>query len=169
MGASKKSWREKLADDKGFPKVLPIDSTKSKRWGAGTFVIAAPREVDQLMSRVGKGKLTTIDQLRTVLAKRHGATIACPMTTGIFAWIAAHAAAESEHHGSKRITPYCRTLKTGGELNGKYPRQLPPRRLVPMPHPRHPLEIRERLLDGIHEPIRRLWTSPMYSASLMTE
>ena len=121
MGASKKSWREKLADDKGFPKVLPIDSTKSKRWGVGTFVIAAPREVDQLMSRVGKGRLTTIDQLRTVLAKRHGATIACPMTTGIFAWIAAHAAAESEHDGSKRITPYWRTLKTGGELNGKYP------------------------------------------------
>jgi hypothetical protein len=121
MGATKKTWREKLDDDKGFPRVLPIDSTRSKRWGTGTFVIPAPREVDQLMRRVHKGKLTTIDQLRRALARRHGATIACPITTGIFAWIAAHAAAESERGGSKRITPYWRTLKTGGELNGKYP------------------------------------------------
>ena len=121
MGATKKTWREKLEDDKGFPRVLPIDSTKSKRWGTGTFVIPAPREVDQLMRRVRKGKLTTIDQLRTALARRHGATIACPITTGIFAWIAAHAAAESERDGNSRVTPYWRTLKSGGELNPKYP------------------------------------------------
>ena len=121
MGATKKSWREKLEDDKGFPRVFPIDAAKSKRWGAGTFVIPAPREVDELMRRVGKGRLTTIDQLRKALAKRHGATIACPMTTGIFAWIAAHAAADAEREGARRITPYWRTLNTSGELNGKYP------------------------------------------------
>ena len=117
----KKSWQEKLADDKGFPKVFKIDAKKSKRWGTGTFVIPAPREVDELMRRVPKGKLTTIDELRKVLARRHGATIACPITTGIFAWIAAHAAAEAESEGRKRTTPYWRTLKTGGELNPKYP------------------------------------------------
>ena len=117
----KKTWQEKLADDKGFPKVLKIDSKKSRRWGTGTFVIPAPREVDQLMRRVPKGKLTTIDQLRRVLARRHGATIACPITTGIFAWIAAHAAAEAEAAGKKRTTPYWRTLKSNGELNAKYP------------------------------------------------
>jgi hypothetical protein len=43
------------------------------------------------------------------------------MTTGIFAWIAAHAADEAEQQGRRRITPYWRTLKSGGELNGKYP------------------------------------------------
>src|SRR5437899_3683928 len=96
MSAKRKSWREKLADSKGFPRVSPIDSTKSKRWGAGTFVIAAPMEVDELMRRVPKGRLTTIDELRKALAHRHGATIACPITTGIFAWIAAHAAGEPE-------------------------------------------------------------------------
>ena len=45
----------------------------------------------------------------------------CPITTGIFAWIAAHAAQEAELAGVKRITPYWRTLKAGGELNPKYP------------------------------------------------
>jgi hypothetical protein len=113
----KKTWQEKLAVNKGFPKVCKIDSTKSKRWGTGTFVIPAPMEVHELMRRVPKGKLTTIDELRKVLARRHGATIACPITTGIFAWISAHAAAESKKHA----TPYWRTLKSNGELNPKYP------------------------------------------------
>lgn len=121
MSYQRKSWRKKLADSKDFPKVFKIDATKSKRWGKGTFVIPAPREVDDLMRRVPKGKLTTIDELRKILARRHGATIACPMTTGIFAWIAAHAAAEAEAEGKKRITPYWCTLKSNGELNSKYP------------------------------------------------
>jgi len=121
MSRKKKSWREKLADDKGFPRVCRIDETKSKRWGEGTFVIPAPREVDALMRRVPPGKLTTIDDLRKALARQHGATMACPITTGIFAWIAAHAAAEAESEGAQRITPYWRTLKAGGELNPKYP------------------------------------------------
>jgi len=117
----KKSWREKLLDNKGFPTVCEIDHTKSKRWGTGTFVIPAPIEVDELMRCVPKGKLTTIDELRKVLARKHHTTIACPITTGIFAWIAAHAAAEAAANGRKRITPFWRTLKSNGELNPKYP------------------------------------------------
>jgi hypothetical protein len=84
-------------------------------------VIPAPLEVDTAMKKVRRGKLTTIDAIRKALAKKHGATIACPITTGIFAWIAAHAADEDEQDERKRITPYWRTLKTGGELNPKYP------------------------------------------------
>jgi alkylated DNA nucleotide flippase Atl1 len=121
MSYQRKSWQEKLADNKGFPKVFKIDSTKSKRWGTGAFVIPAPMEVNELMRRVPKGKLTTIDELRKILALRHGATIACPITTGIFAWISAHAAAEAEAEGKKNTTPYWRTLKSKGELNPKYP------------------------------------------------
>lgn len=117
----KRSWREKLADSKDFPKIAKIDATKSKRWGTGTFVIPAPAEVDAAMRKVRRGKLTTIDAIRRALAKRHGTTIACPLTTGIFAWIAANAAAEDEAAGRQRITPYWRTLKAGGELNPKYP------------------------------------------------
>jgi hypothetical protein len=85
------------------------------------MVIPAPAEVNELMRQVPKGKLITIDALRKVLAQRHGATAACPITTGIFAWISAHAAAEAEAGGKKRITPYWRTLKSNGELNPKYP------------------------------------------------
>ncbi|MBN2571998.1 MAG: MGMT family protein, partial [Ignavibacteriales bacterium] len=41
--------------------------------------------------------------------------------TGIFAWISANAAEEDTKAGKKKITPYWRTLKSGGILNGKYP------------------------------------------------
>ena len=117
----KRSWREKLSDAKDCPKVAVIEGNCLKRWGEGTFVIPAPLEVDAAMKKVGRGKLTTIDSLRRALARKHATTIACPITTGIFAWIAAHAADEDECAGRKRVTPYWRTLKTGGELNPKYP------------------------------------------------
>jgi hypothetical protein len=121
MAAKRKTWREKLQDNRGFPKICEIDAAKSKRWGSGTFVIPSPLEVNELMHRVPKGHLATIDELRKTLAERHGATIACPITTGIFAWIAAHAAAEGEAAKEKNTTPFWRTLKSGGELNPKYP------------------------------------------------
>lgn len=117
----KKSWREKLADDKGLPKVCPVTGRMSTRWGTGRMVIPAPREVDALMKQVPKRKLVTINELRAALAQQHQADFACPITTGIFSWIAAHAAAEAAAEGAKRITPYWRTLKTGGEVNPKYP------------------------------------------------
>lgn len=117
----KASWQEKLADSKDLPKVERIDEKKSKRWGSGTYAIPAPIEVDEIMRRVPKGKLITINEIRQILAKKHKATIGCPITTGIFSWIAANAADEMEKEGAKRITPYWRTLKTGGILNEKYP------------------------------------------------
>jgi hypothetical protein len=121
----KKSWREKLTDSKGLPKTGKIEGKMTTRWGTGTMVIPAPIEVDELMRRVPKGKLVTINELRAALAKKHNVNITCPITTGIFSWIAAHAADESAREGAKRITPYWRTLKTGGELNPKYPGGIP--------------------------------------------
>jgi hypothetical protein len=65
--------------------VEEITDKMSKRWGTGTVVIPAPMEVDEVMRRVPEGKLITINEIRAVLARKHGATIGCPITTGIFA------------------------------------------------------------------------------------
>ncbi|HVT88862.1 MAG TPA: methylated DNA-protein cysteine methyltransferase [Tepidisphaeraceae bacterium] len=117
----RKTWREKLADDKGFPRVIPVTGAMARRFGKGTCVIPSPKAVDAIMKKVSRGKLLTINQIREELAKKHKADFACPITTGIFAWIAAHAAEEDAADGKKKITPYWRTLKNGGELNPKYP------------------------------------------------
>jgi hypothetical protein len=121
MPKKKPTWSEKLNDSKGLPKVEKITDEMSKRWGTGTVVIPAPIEVDEMMRKVPAAKLITINEIRAALARKHKATIGCPMTTGIFAWIAAHAAEELKQSGDKDITPYWRTLKTGGVLNEKYP------------------------------------------------
>ena len=121
MPKKKPTWQEKLNDSKGYPKVEEIKGGMSRRWGTGTVVIPAPVEVDQLMRKVPKGKLTTINEIRQALATKHNATIGCPITTGIFAWIAAHAAEEQKQQGNADITPYWRTLKVKGLINEKYP------------------------------------------------
>jgi alkylated DNA nucleotide flippase Atl1 len=117
----KKTWTEKLHYSKDLPKVEEITDKMSKRWGTGTVVIPAPVEVDEIMKKVPEGKVITINEIRCILAKKHGTTIGCPITTGIFAWISANAAEEQRQNGEKNITPYWRTLKKDGEINDRYP------------------------------------------------
>lgn len=95
----RKSWQEKLADDKDLPRVVEITDDMSQRWGTGTVVIPAPREVDEIMRKVP----------------------GCPITTGIFASIAARATEEAAEEGKKNTTSYWRTLRKGGVINEKYP------------------------------------------------
>jgi alkylated DNA nucleotide flippase Atl1 len=118
---TKKSWKEKLGDSKGLPKVGSIEGKMSARWGTGTMVIPSPTEVNAIMREVPSGKIITINEIRALLASKHNVTIGCPITTGIFAWIAANAAAEEAAAGVAQVTPYWRTLRSGGELNPKYP------------------------------------------------
>ncbi len=121
MSKRRKSWKEKLEDSKDLPKVEEMPEKMRRRWGEGTILIPSPKEVDELMRAVPRGKLITLDEIRKRLAERHGATITCPMTTGIFARIAAYAAEEEAAEGKRDITPYWRTLKRGGALNEKFP------------------------------------------------
>ena len=115
----RKSWREKLADSKGLPKVITLRGEARRKCGGRTMVVPAPSAVDALMRRVRRGRVVTINEIRAALARRHHADVACPLTTGIFAWIAAHAAEEAG--GGRGTTAYWRTLKARGEVNARYP------------------------------------------------
>ncbi|MBI4523792.1 MAG: MGMT family protein [Deltaproteobacteria bacterium] len=119
--AKKKTWREKLSDTKDLPKVVLPKENAQKHWKGNSMAVPSPMEVNQIMAKVPKGKLITIDEIRKRIARKHKADIGCPLTCGIFTWLSAHAAAEELAAGKKRITLYWRTLKTGGELNPKYP------------------------------------------------
>lgn len=115
----KKSFIEHLNQPNNkLPQIKRVDAGK---WGSGKMVIPHPKDVNQLMRKVPKGKVVTINEIRDALAKKYKADFACPLTTGIFCWIAAGAADEESSLGKKNITPWWRTLKTGGELNPKYP------------------------------------------------
>lgn len=111
--------------DEDLPKIIRLQGDAVRRWGGRTMVVPAPREVDALMQTVPSGRVVTTHELRKALAVQHGVETACPVTTGIFAWIAAHAAAEAAEAGERATTPYWRTLKPRGELNPKYPGGIP--------------------------------------------
>jgi alkylated DNA nucleotide flippase Atl1 len=117
----KKTWKQKLADNKDLPKIENIPARMQKNCGRGTMVIPSPKEVDAIMKKIPSGKVVTINRIRKKIARKHHADIACPVTTGIFSWIAAHAADEDIAAGSKNFTPFWRTLKEGGVINEKYP------------------------------------------------
>jgi alkylated DNA nucleotide flippase Atl1 len=117
----KKTWREKLSDSKDLPKVVLLKEDARRHWRGRTIAIPSSMEVNEVMAKVPKGKLITIEQICKIIARKLGADIGCPLTCGIFTWIAAHAAAEEAAEGKKKTTPYWRTLKKGGEINPKYP------------------------------------------------
>lgn len=123
--AQKTTWVEKRENPSGdVPKVVKVEGKMVGRWGSrpgDTCAIATPKDIDNFIRKIPKGKLVTINELREAVAKKYKADIACPITTGIFAWISANAAEEERAEGKKDITPWWRVLKGGGELNPKYP------------------------------------------------
>ena len=106
------SWNVKLHKEQDI---------KIERTAKGMMLIARPLDVDALMKKVRKGKLTTVNHIRAKLASDHKVDFTCPLTTGIFIWAASEAAVESMHEGKTRVTPFWRTLKSDGSLNDKYP------------------------------------------------
>lgn len=120
-GRTRKSWREKLADAKDLPQVRRLAGDQAQRWGGTSLLIAAPIEVDEEIRKIPYGQILTVNELRTRLARNHGAEVCCPLTTGIFTWIAAHAALEDEADGRRTPTPWWRVVKEGRKLNPKFP------------------------------------------------
>lgn len=108
-----------MQTSKDLPKVVVVPAGKGMP--AGRMLVPAPVDVDAVMKKVPRGKLVTTTEIRQVLAAEAGVSQACPLTTGIFSWIAAHAAEEAADAGAKRITPWWRTLKPKGELNPRFP------------------------------------------------
>jgi alkylated DNA nucleotide flippase Atl1 len=111
-----KSWNDKLHVNNDLPKTVTLDPKEAKRLGGQTMVVPHPLDVDAIMRTVPKGKVITTAQIRQRLARKYQTDTACPLTTGIFAKIAAHASVENGDD-----LPWWRTLKTGGELNPKFP------------------------------------------------
>ena len=124
MPYKKKTWEEKLKDQKNFPKTVDLEPNfpcyralqKTGAKPGDSVVLVPPLEVDSVMKKVPYGKLTTLREICGELAKKHNAQYCCTLTTGIAIMIAANAAEEM-----KGDTPYWRTLKNNGELNLKFP------------------------------------------------
>jgi 6-O-methylguanine DNA methyltransferase, DNA binding domain len=105
------------------PRIVKELPLRVQHWGppGASMAISTPLEIEELVAKIPKGKLATVNTLRKAIARRHKTTITCPVTTGIFLNIVAKAAAEREMMGMTRITPWWRVLKSDGSLNEKMP------------------------------------------------
>jgi hypothetical protein len=115
-----KSWKQKL--DGGKPAHVEV---LNKRFGGAPegakMLIATPRLVDEYMRAVPRGERRTLAQMRSELAVAHGADISCPISTSIFARIAAEAAIEDTTTGVPlaHVTPFWRVIEEDGTVAKK--------------------------------------------------
>ena len=120
----RKSWKEKLLDNKGLPKFIEFHTKlpcakaliKMGAKPGDKVVLAPPIDVYNVMKEVPEGKLIDLNGICRILAEKYNADYCCTLTTGIFTWIAANAAVEMGEE-----IPYWRTVKNKGVLNDKYP------------------------------------------------
>ena len=94
-------------------KVEPIPRTMEKFFGcSGKMVKPSHSTVKNVVKKVRKGKVITLDQLREKLAKDFGVQAACPASTTKALQIL-----------SREEKPICywRVIKKKGELISKYP------------------------------------------------
>ena len=115
-----KSWKQKL--DGGKPAHVEV---LKKRFGGAPegakMLIATPRLVDDYMRQVPPGERRTVAQMRSDLATAHGAALSCPISTSIFARIAAEAAIEETMAGAalSDVTPFWRVIEEDGTVAKK--------------------------------------------------
>ena len=106
-----KSWGEKLLG--GQP--AHVSPMTKAMWGlekGDKLFIATPAMVRDYMKKIRTGSSRTIVQMRDEFAKAHKADGTCPMTSSIFARIAAEAALEEMEDGKpvEKITPFWRLI-----------------------------------------------------------
>ena len=125
----KKTWQEKLADKKNFPKIMKLEKKfpcynalhKMGVEEGDNVVLVNPKEIVEIMKQVPKGKLITITEICKKVAEKYQVKGCCSLITGIFIMVAANAAEEAKKEGKNLNIPYWRTLKVNGFLNDKYP------------------------------------------------
>lgn len=115
---NKKDFNAMMNNNKDMPKMQIVNDEKTiKKYGGNKMFFAPPLFYDELIKQVPKGKLTTVSELRNVLARVNDADFTEPMTAGIFVQIVAWAS----YQRNENKTPFWRVLKSDGELNSKFP------------------------------------------------
>lgn len=115
---SEKDFNAMLQNSKDMPKIQIVTDPKTiEKYGGSKMYFAPPIDYDRIMKAIPFGKVITVGKIREFFAEQNGADFTEPMTAGMFTVIAAWAS----YQRSGDETPYWRTLKANGELNGKYP------------------------------------------------
>jgi hypothetical protein len=118
--ASKKTWAEKLNDNKQ-PKVKRIDFDFAGIPANSNMFIATPKIIDTYIKQIDKGKKVSPQTIRKDLAIENKADYTCPVSTGIFLRIVAEAAYEkfAATKSIRGVTPFWRVVEPNSALAKK--------------------------------------------------
>ena len=111
---AKKSWEEKLADDRPHQvKLAPKEFADIK--AGQKMLLTTSRQVDEFIQSVPPKTSLSMKQLRAGLAAENGADIACPVVTGICLRTVAEVVNAQLEAGVKpsKVTPVWRVLSPG--------------------------------------------------------
>jgi len=93
------------------------------RWVGGQLgrkmLIPSALEMDAWIRQIPDKETRTVVQMREHFAKKYGADITCPMTSGIFLRIIAENAEEERNEGKTDVTPYWRVVLENGKMPPK--------------------------------------------------
>lgn len=110
---SKTSWRAKLHKPM-LPKLVPVRDGMARRVGHGMMLIPTALEVDAMIRKIPRGKVSTRAQSRKRPVLWHNADVNMSAGDGIFLRIVTEAAEEDWQAGRPEITPYWRVVRDDG-------------------------------------------------------
>jgi hypothetical protein len=113
----RKSWTDKLKSAKPHEvKPAPMDFAGMRK--GEIMLVPSPQIIDAFIRELPRGRSMDVGTLRRELARRHGAEITCPITTGILLRMVAEAACEAHEQGVsiKEITPVWRVIAEDAPL-----------------------------------------------------
>lgn len=118
--ARRKTWKEKLAGGEE-PHVEVLQKPFGGAMPGARMLIVNPRTVDTFMRAQPPGARFSVADMRAALAEEAQVDLACPLSTGIFARIAAEAALDDLNAGASldSITPFWRVIEPKSPLAKK--------------------------------------------------
>jgi hypothetical protein len=117
---TKTDWEARFACEKPL-QVKTIDKAFAGIPAGATMLIVTPKMVDDVIRNVPLGSVVDQSTIRRVLAKKHKADYACPVTTGIALRVVSERAylrSQSESNQSD-VTPFWRAVDPSSDLAEK--------------------------------------------------
>lgn len=105
------SWAEKLRASTES-EVRPVPAGRKGAGPGNTMLYPSARLLNDTIRAIPEGQGITPKELRSELARRHGASMTCPVTTTMMLRIVAEAANEAHRNGASlaEVTPVWRVL-----------------------------------------------------------
>jgi hypothetical protein len=110
-------WRRRF-DVAKPPKVVELESDFAGIRAGTKMLVGSPALIAAYVRKIPFGQTRSIERLRNDLARRHGATATCPVTTAIFLRVVAELAWQDLQAGRPpaEVTPFWRVVEPGSPL-----------------------------------------------------